>query len=152
MSDAGPRVILKSVVSGIGPYVPGKFYRRELPCILGLLKEHTIEPDTIIVDGYVYLDGSSKPGLGKHLYDELRGRVAIVGVAKAPIRGISSDFAVWRGKSSRPLYVTAVGIDTSEAKVKVAAMSGRFRVPELLRRVDQASRDQSIPSGKAAIF
>lgn len=146
--DPGPQAILKSIVSDFGPYVPGEFYRRELPCILGLLKEHAIETDTVIVDGFVYLDGSDKPGLGKHLYDELGGRAAIVGVAKTPIRGISNDFAVLRGQSSRPLYVTAVGMKTGAAKEEVAAMSGRFRVPDLLKMVDQACRNWSTLSGR----
>lgn len=45
-----------SKVSGVADYIPGQFYRRELPCILTLLTEHQLTPEVIIVDGYVFLD------------------------------------------------------------------------------------------------
>ena len=45
---------------------PGQFYKRELPCILELLKQVNPLPNYIVIDGYVYLGGDEKPGLGKH--------------------------------------------------------------------------------------
>jgi deoxyribonuclease V len=36
------------------PYVPGQFYKRELPCILAVLKMIKEEIDTLIIDGYVF--------------------------------------------------------------------------------------------------
>ena len=37
-------------------YIPGEFYKRELPGILKLLEQVNLDEfDTIIIDGYVYL-------------------------------------------------------------------------------------------------
>ena len=82
--DSEPTSIYQSQVDNIADYVPGSFYKRELPCILTLLREHDLKPDVIMIDGYVYLDGKHQPGLGKHLYDALDGRTIIIGVAKKP--------------------------------------------------------------------
>ncbi len=91
-------------------YVPGCFFRRELPCILHLLDEHALTPDTIVVDGFVYLDGERVPGLGKYLFDALGKRSPVIGVAKGKYVTAPDSLSVFRGKSRRPLYVTSVGI------------------------------------------
>jgi deoxyribonuclease V len=119
-------------------YVPGAFYRRELPCLLSVLARAAERPALVVVDGYVWL-GAGRPGLGAHLHDALGGSVPVVGVAKtrfapAPAR------EVCRGESHRPLYVTAAGIDIEEAARNVQAMHGPFRIPTLLRRVDHLCR------------
>lgn len=54
-----------------------------------LLSKHNLKPDCIIVDGFVHLE-DDKPGLGKHLYDALNGKVRVIGVAKNP-RGKMSE-------------------------------------------------------------
>ena len=138
--DDHPCEVVMSTVSDIEQYKPGEFYKRELPCVLKLLGDHEIRPDCIVVDGFVYLDGVTKAGLGKHLYDALEGRVNVIGVAKKPFKDISGYFAVYRGRSDKPLYVTSEGIEIETAKKLVATMSGRFRVPTLLKMVDQACR------------
>ena len=138
--DDHPCEVFMSTVSDIKKYEPGEFYMRELPCILKLLEDHNIRPDCIITDGFVYLDGVGKAGLGKHLYDALEGEVNVIGVAKKPFKDISESFAVYRGRSGNPLYVTSEGIEIETAKKLVATMSGRFRVPTLLKIVDQACR------------
>lgn len=89
--EARPRAIFTSTISAFGAYIPGEFHRRELGCILGLLTEHRIRPACIIVDGYVYLDGVSKAGMGKYLYDILEGKVMVIGVAKKPFKDISES-------------------------------------------------------------
>ena len=142
--DDHPCEVFMSTVADIEKYEPGEFYKRELPCILKLLGDHQIRPDCIVVDGFVYLDGVIKAGLGKHLYDALEGRVNIIGVAKKPFKDISDRFAVYRGRSDKPLYVTSEGIEIDTAKKLVAAMSGRFRVPTLLKMVDQACRSETV--------
>jgi deoxyribonuclease V len=142
--DDYPCEIFMSTVSNIEKYEPGQFYKRELPCILKLLEDHNIRPDCIVVDGFVYLDGVGNAGLGKHLYDALKGRVNVIGVAKRPFKNISDFFAVYRGGSDNPLYVTSVGIEIDIAKKLVATMSGRFRVPTLLKRVDRACRSEPV--------
>lgn len=125
-------------------YVPGEFYKRELPVLLGLIDRLQSFPSLIIIDGYVYLEGQQDPGLGKHLYNKLGSTVPVIGVAKSPFKGISDEYAVYRGRSSKPLYITAVGIDINTAKQGVLEMHGSYRLPTLLKRVDQLSRAKSI--------
>jgi deoxyribonuclease V len=143
-NDDHPCDVFISAVSNIEKYTPGEFYKRELPCILKLLEDHEINPDGIVIDGFVYLDGVGKAGLGKHLYDALEGRVSVIGVAKKRFKDISGAFAVCRGSSDKPLYVTSEGIEIDTAKKLVTTMSGRFRVPTLLKMVDQACRSEPV--------
>ncbi len=131
----------KSHVKKVEHYIPGQFYKRELPCILQLLAEHTLHPIVMVIDGYVFLDGHVKPGLGKHLYESLGRRVPVVGVAKEAFRGYCTECAVFRGKSTRPLYVTAVGCSASGARTHIKAMFGKHRIPEQIKRADQVCRD-----------
>lgn len=126
-------------VVGVEEYQPGFFYKRELPCILKLLKEYHLQPSIIIIDGYVYLDGVSSPGLGKYLYDSLNAEIEVIGVAKKPFKDISDKFAVYRGKSSKPLYVTTTG-NLLEVKDAVTNMAGKNRFPMLLKEVDRLCR------------
>ena len=128
-----------SVVENVEDYVPGSFYKRELPCILTLLQEHQLHPNTIIIDGYVYLNGTDKPGLGKHLYDALQQQVEIIGVAKKPFAGIPASFALLRGSSEKPLYITASG-SSAKAKQCISKMTGENRIPTILKRADQLCR------------
>ena len=127
-------------ISTVAEYEPGQLYRRELPGVLGLLKRLDRLPEYIIIDGHVYLDGAKKPGLGKHLYDALQGKSAIIGVAKNRFKDTPSEAAVFRCGSKRPLYVTAVGIEESDAKGFIMRMHGEHRLPTILKRVDQHSK------------
>lgn len=122
----------------LAPYEPGSFYRRELPCLLAVL-EGLPRPDTLVIDGYVWLDGAGAKGLGAHLSDALGG-AQVIGVAKTAYRGAAFAERVLRGTSQSPLFVTAIGIDAREAAQRVAAMDGPHRIPTLLRRVDQLAR------------
>lgn len=129
-----------SLVHGIEKYVPGNFYKRELPCILRLLDEHGLVPSCIVVDGYVYLDGKQKPGLGKRLFDALEKKIEVVGVAKKRFKDINSDYEIHRGKSEKPLYITSTS-DIEIAKYRILNMFGRHRIPFLLKRADQLCRE-----------
>lgn len=124
-------------------YESGAFYKRELPCILSLLDKIVLrEGDIIIVDGYVTLDDNGKIGLGGHLYEALEGMYPIVGVAKNGF--ISPDIRrreAFRGESKAPLFVTARGIEVDEIKVHVEQMHGPYRIPTLLKKLDQLSRE-----------
>lgn len=71
-----------TLVHSIAPYAPGEFWLRELPCILKVLEELAEQPNVILIDGYVWLDGNRRKGMGARLYDALEGRSAVVGVAK----------------------------------------------------------------------
>lgn len=125
-------------VPDVEAYIPGSFYLRELPCILKVLSQLTNKPAVILVDGYVWL-GAERPGLGARLYEALGRTTPVVGVAKSSFHG-STGIPVLRGKSARPLYVTAAGMEAEKAAELVKNMAGEFRVPLLLKRVDQLAR------------
>ena len=129
-----------SHISGVKDYVPGSFYRRELPCIMKLVTEHRLSPDIIIIDGMVYLDGFLRPGLGKHLFDALDSRIPVVGVAKSRFLHAPDEIRIFRGRSNTPLYVTSAGIPQAEAKTCVIAMHGKFRIPTMLKKADRISK------------
>jgi len=129
-----------SLMDEVADYEPGKFFKRELPCILKLIEDYHLKPKCIVVDGFVFLDDFSKAGLGKHLFDALNGEVSVIGIAKKRYKDIDSQFEVYRGDSRRPLYVTAVGIETQQAKRNVVTMHGNNRLPTLIKRVDQICR------------
>jgi deoxyribonuclease V len=124
-----------------GDYLPGEFYRRELPCLLRLLEQVEVNLNTIMIDGFVYLGQQRSPGLGWHLYQALGKRVAVLGVAKTAFKDTPVDMAVRRGTSQRPLYVSAIGVDEAKARNHIQSMHGRDRIPALLKRVDRLCRD-----------
>jgi len=125
-------------------YVSGQFYRRELPCILALLKQIDAVPEVIIIDGYVYLGDEKKPGLGQYLFEALHGDTVVIGVAKKRFKNTAEQVALYRGQSKRPLYVTATGIAEDAARQLIAGMVGRHRIPLLLKRADQLCRQISV--------
>lgn len=129
-----------SYIENIAEYVPGEFYRRELPCILKVIEEHNLSPEIIVIDGYVWLDGESAPGLGARLYEALDHKVPIIGVAKKCFKDISMEHELFRGVSKKPLYVTSVGIDFKVAKQNIENMNGNSRLPVLLKKVDRLCR------------
>lgn len=136
----------------VAPYVPGHFYRRELPCLLAVLAQLPGLPDIAVVDGYVWLASLQRPGLGAHLYEALQRRVAVVGVAKSAFTGVEDSAqvrAVCRGRSRHPLYVSAVGMDLSLAATAVCDMAGTYRLPDLLKAVDRLSKIKPAPSAIA---
>jgi len=139
-ADASELGIYTSSVEGVEDYRSGQFFRREMPCIVKLLDRHSLSPECIVVDGYVYLDGEREPGLGKHLYDALNGSVKVVGVAKNVFMSAPEYCKIYRGRSSKPLYITAVGIGHEQAKACVESMHGKFRIPELLKKADRVCR------------
>ena len=127
------------------PYRAGRFYERELPCVLELLEEFGAQPATLIVDGYVTLGGAGRDGLGAHVFRELGGRVPVIGVAKNKFADTPADTEVLRGTSTRPLYVTSRGIAHAEAKRLIRDMHGDNRMPTLLTAVDRACRGETAP-------
>ncbi len=121
-------------------YVPGKFYRRELPCLLQLWQQVGRDIDIIIIDGFVYLGAEHRPGLGSVLFESLDRQVAVVGVAKSAFKDTPASTALQRGNSQRPLYVTAIGIAEETARQGILRMHGKYRLPTLLQRVDNLCR------------
>ena len=123
-------------------YVPGEFYRRELPCILKLFGKLDKHVDIIVIDGFVYLGEERRPGLGMHLYERLNGKVAVIGVAKSAFKDTPASTRLLRGGSQRPLYVTAIGMAEDAARQGIQQMHGKDRLPTLLKLVDRLCRER----------
>jgi deoxyribonuclease V len=133
------QIVIKQL-DNIECYQPGSFYKRELPCILSLLDEVKQELEMIIIDGYITLGTSKKPGLGMHLYESLNKSTPVIGIAKNEFTDTPKECRLYRGNSKTPLYISSIGIPLSAAKSLVAKMHGKYRIPTLLKKVDQLSR------------
>jgi len=124
-------------VDQVLPYQPGAFYLRELPPLRAVLAGAD-GLKLVVVDGYADLDPYGRPGLGARLHAELG--IPVIGVAKSAYRTATHAIPVRRGSSSRPVFVTAAGLPGADAADLVRDMSGRFRLPDALRRADVLSR------------
>jgi deoxyribonuclease V len=140
-TDDRPSSELAIPIDRVLPYEPGQFYRRELPCLLAVLEAFDPRPEVIVIDGYVWLGDEGDPGLGAHLHRAIQGKAAVIGVAKTRFLKARIVEEICRGTSRSPLYVTAVGMDLSEAARHVREMHGPHRIPTLLKRVDRLCRD-----------
>lgn len=85
-------------IEEVEPYVPGEFYRRELPCLLAVLGTLDRPPEVVIGDGHVRLGDDDGPGLGAHLRRAMGGGVVVVGVAKTRFLRATTR----TGRPSRP--------------------------------------------------
>lgn len=133
-------------IDAVEPYEPGNFFRRELPCLLSVLRILPSFPEVAVVDGYVWLSSARRPGLGAYLYEALGRRVPVVGIAKTAFVGARSCDAVAqvrRGNSRQPLFVTAAGMELDAAERSVRRMAGKHRIPEMMRIADRLSRNVS---------
>jgi deoxyribonuclease V len=129
-------------LDSVQPYQPGSFYARELPAIAAVL-DGVPRPRLLIVDGYCDLDPTGRPGLGSHVRREFD--TPVIGVAKTAFHTATQAVEVRRGAATKPLYVTAAGVDIDEAVRLVTAMSGPYRLPDALRRVDALARGHTRP-------
>ncbi len=141
-SDENPLATHVVELPNVGEYVPGEFYKRELPGMLEVLKKVRLEDlSCIIVDGYVFLDDQERPGLGYRLYEQLGCRIPVVGVAKTRFFENNKVVTeVLRGTSQKPLFITGTGMEAAEAAAKVKAMAGEFRIPHLLKLLDMETK------------
>jgi len=114
---------------------------RELPCVMQLLREHRLEPELILIDGFVHLDADETPGLGQHLFHALSGMTPVVGVSKTGRPGLSEQFEVMREEEAKPLTVTCAGIDIGAARTRLRMMHGRKRIPTLLKLVARLAKN-----------
>jgi deoxyribonuclease V len=71
MTPSRPR----SAIASVAPHLPGQLFRLELPCLLAVLALDPL-PECVVVDGYVWLDGEGRPGLGAHLWEAIERRAA----------------------------------------------------------------------------
>ena len=134
------------------PYIPGKFYKRELPGIKKILKKFIKEqPElwrqihAVVVDSYITLKVANKKwdGLGGYVekfLNKIEQHKIIYGVAKSKF-GDCEDISckVFRGKSKNPLYVQTTGAPIV-AGYQILQMHGKNRIPTMLKLVDQLSR------------
>ncbi len=138
--DARPSHEAVQWIDQVEPYQPGRFFLRELPCLLAALQSLPVLPHALVIDGYAWLDGGDRPGLGAHLHDAIDPTVPVVGVTKTRFHG-ATPIEVLRGTSRSPLYVTAAGADPRAAAEAIQRMHGPHRIPTILKRVDRLCRD-----------
>lgn len=141
-TDEQPADVVTEVLDGVEEYQPGAFYKRELPCILSILKKTDLQNiESIIIDGYVVLDDTGKHGLGGHLYEALNRKIPVIGVAKTNFANNTIHKGeVYRGDSQRPLYITTLGIPLETACDYIRSMHGPYRIPTLLKTLDTLTR------------
>ncbi len=144
-TDAVPIETHAVAIPSVLAYTPGRFFERELPCLLAVLPRVGVAVEVIVIDGYVVLDAAGTPGLGAHLHAHYQGRYAVVGVAKTAYGDAGFASPVLRGGSKNPLFVTAIGMDKDEAAQRVRSMHGGFRIPSLLTWVDRLAAGDPPP-------
>ena len=138
----GPsQVLVRRLDRPAARYEPGAFYKRELPLLSSIISEFHEAIEATVIDGYVWLDAKSLPGLGGHLFASLGGGTPVIGVAKTRYRDDTWSIPVLRGASKRPLFVTSAGIEAKNAAECVRHMHGHHRIPTILNLVDRAARD-----------
>ena len=125
------------LVPEVQPYQPGQFYLRELPPLRAVL-DALGGLGLLVVDGYADLDPSGRPGLGAYAHAEFG--IPVIGVAKSRFRTAIHAIPVVRGSSLRPVFVTAAGMPRADAADLVRHMTGRYRLPDALRRADTLAR------------
>lgn len=109
--------------------------QQELSCIITLLEMIPTSPKVII------LNGCTDPEMGQHLFDLLSQEIPVIEVSSFP--GIGDP--VYRGENTKPLFVTATGIDSKSASGIIEKMHGKHRIPTLLKHVDVLIREEMRP-------
>lgn len=144
--DSKPVEVISDVLPTVEEYIPGQFYKRELPCLLAVLNRIDLSDITlIIVDGYVYTDNNYSPGLGAHLWEAINRKVPVAGVAKTRYAGNSQLCTeVYRGTSKNPLFISAIGIEMDKVAALIKDMHGENRIPTLLRTLDQHTKGTAL--------
>ncbi|CAA0259162.1 endonuclease V [Tenacibaculum maritimum] len=145
--DATPSFELTEITTDIQEYESGAFYKRELPCLLSVINKLNLNPkeDILLIDGYVILDDDGKLGLGGYLFNELKGKTPVIGVAKNNFHTLNKlKKEVFRGQSKKPLYITTLGFDLEKASFHILNMHGEYRIPTILKDVDSLSRITSL--------
>jgi len=141
--DEVPLKVHEAIINEVEEYISGQFYKRELPCILEVLKCSPIEKiELIVVDGYVTLNDDGKKGLGKYLYETLGEKIPIIGVAKRSFKGNELNTCkLYRGESKNPLYISSVGVSLEAATKSIERMTGKYRMPDLLKLLDRKTKE-----------
>jgi deoxyribonuclease V len=132
---------------GVAPYVAGRFFERELPCLLPLLRPLLAAhpASTVVVDGFV--DVPEGPGLGRHLARALADAglpAPVVGIAKSPFPGAGA-VELLRGSGDTPLFISSSQSSLTEAASWVRSMAGPHRLPLAVLRADHLARGIARP-------
>lgn len=138
-----PKEVIEVTTLDVVEYEPGFFYKRELPCLLEALQKVDLATiDVIIIDGYVFVDDAYAHGLGGYLFEALDRKIPVVGIAKTKFqRNTATVMEVFRGESKNPLFVSSIGIALDFVAQKTKEMHGNFRLPHLLKLMDQKTKE-----------
>jgi len=141
--DTKPAEVIIEYIEGVGDYVPGEFYKRELPCIQRIFEVVNLNTiDAIIIDGHMYVDNSGNFGLGGYALRLLKNKVPVIGVAKSSFfANKETVFEVLRGESKNPLYVSAIGMELNIATDLIKNMRGAYRIPDILKELDRITKE-----------
>lgn len=142
--DSTECAVLTARIDDVQEYEPGAFYKRELPCILEIIKHvpHFVELGCIVVDGYVHLGEDQHDGLGAYVHRATG--FPVIGVAKNYFIGTPEEAKVVRNNAN-PLFVTAIGGDVEAARGCIQGMAGDYRIPGMLKHVDHVCRTHQQP-------
>lgn len=143
-NDIQPKEILIEYINETDEYIPGEFYKRELPCLLKIIEKVNINDlEAIVIDGYVYIDNEKGFGLGGYLWKALNKQIPVIGVAKNFYHGNTEIIhQIYRGKSKKPLYISSVGFELNVASDFIMRMPGEFRIPDLLKQLDIVTKEK----------
>ncbi|MEL6720525.1 MAG: hypothetical protein AAFP82_17595 [Bacteroidota bacterium] len=76
-----------------------------------------------------------------YLYEVLLEKIPIIGVAKKAFKDNEKLVRkILRGESKKPLYVSSVDIDVDLAANYIQNMAGEYRIPNLLKILDQRTK------------
>lgn len=146
-SDGEPAGEVRQTLPVPAGYRAGRFFERELPCLMAVLERSGQRFEALVIDGYVHLQPGHGPGLGARLAEELGYPAVIVGVAKSPLVIADRFVPIPRGRSRKPLLVSAIGCPPVVAARRVASMHGPYRIPTLLRLADRLAREAEQGAG-----
>jgi len=129
-------------IDDVNNYESGKFYKRELPCLQQVMNQVEQEKlSAVIVDGHVYVNNSGEFGLGAKLWETLDQKIPVIGVAKNSFESNKQMVReIFRSQSKKPLYISSIGVPLDEAVSLVLNMTGQYRMPDILKKVDTISK------------
>jgi deoxyribonuclease V len=141
--DATPQHIIIEKITNVEEYIPGQFYKRELPCIMALVaKVDLVELEAIIIDGHIYIDHLKNYGLGAHLWEALHQKIPIIGIAKKAFHtNKETVITITRGTSKQALYISSIGVAAIDLVSKIKNMHGDFRIPTVLKYIDTLTKE-----------
>lgn len=151
--SAAPDATFVRRIDRVAPYRPGRFFERELPCVMAVLELVPGRPHAVVIDGHVTLGKERRDGLGAHLFRALGCTIPVIGVAKSAFVDTPPDTELLRGASAKPLYVTSMGIEAEAARACIRSMHGDHRMPTILAVADRTCRralEGEIARGKGA--